>query len=91
MSYSFTAKASSKQQAKDLIAENFENVVATQGVHAADRSAAVACGQAFVDVLTAEPGENEEIQVSMYGSLGWRGTYLYVASVHVDVQIRAKG
>lgn len=91
MSYSFTATASTKQEAKDLIASNFENVVASQGVHAADRSAAVACGQAFVDVLTAEPGDNEEIHVSMYGSLGWRGTYLYVASVNVNVAIRTKG
>jgi hypothetical protein len=71
MSYSFSFAADTKAEAKQKIADQFDTVVAGQPPHAADRDAAVACGQAFVDILT-DPAEGAEVYVTMYGSLSWQ-------------------
>jgi hypothetical protein len=71
MSYSFNVAASTKAEAKARISAEFDKVVASQPVHAADRDAAEAAAAAFVDVL-ADPADGEEIRVSVHGSVGWR-------------------
>lgn len=71
MSYSFSVNAASKAEAKQKIATAFDSVVASQPSHAADREAALAAGGAFIDLLT-DPAGDQQIQVSMHGSLGWR-------------------
>jgi hypothetical protein len=70
MSYSFTVKADTKAEAKEKIAKEFDNVVSQQPIHAADQSAAVAAGAAFVDVLP-DPSDVQQINVHVYGSVGW--------------------
>lgn len=91
MSYSFSITADNKTEAKQKIVEAFDNIVNGQPPHAADRAAAVACGQAFVDIL-AEPTEGVEIHVSMYGSLGWRAQDEFTsASFNANASLRSKG
>lgn len=71
MSYSFSVRASSKAEAKDKIAAELDTVVTGQPVHAADRKAAQAAAEAFVDLLV-DPVEGQLVNVSVSGSLGWR-------------------
>lgn len=92
MSYSFTVAAADKAAAKQRISEEFDRVVHQQPSHAADRDAAVAVGQAFVDALR-DPGAGEEIHVNMYGSVGWKHDEpgaLTSAGVTANASIRAK-
>jgi hypothetical protein len=84
MSYSFSVTAASKAEAKQKIADSFDNVVKNQPSHAADRDAAVSAGGAFVDLLE-HPADGQEIHISMHGSLGWRG-----AGLGVSAAVRAK-
>lgn len=72
MSYSFTVTAATKDEAKQKIAAEFDNVVSGQPVHTADRDAAQTAANAFVDVL-ADPVDGEEIRVSVHGSVAWQG------------------
>jgi hypothetical protein len=93
MSYSFSVAAATKADAKQKIADSFDNVVASQPSHAADRVAAVAAGGAMVDVLK-DPADDHEIHVSMHGSLSWQhdaadGVFTS-ASVGVSAALRAK-
>lgn len=71
MSYSFSVAAASKADAVAKVAAAFDQVVASQPTHAADKEAAVAAAGAFIDLLQ-DPGEGEQIAVNMYGSLGWK-------------------
>jgi hypothetical protein len=92
MSYSFTVAADTKEEAKRKIAENFDNVVAGQSSHSADRDAGVACAQAFVDML-AEPVDGDEIYVSVHGSLSWRTAApekFYNAIIGINAGLRDK-
>lgn len=93
MSYSFSVTASNKTDATRQIREQFDAVVASQPVHAADREAAVVAAQNLVRAL-AEPTEGDEIYVNMNGSLGWRqgapSEFLH-ASVTVNASLRNKG
>lgn len=93
MSYSFSVTANTKEEAKRQIADYFDNnVIVGQPTHAADRAAAVACGQAFVDVLV-DPGKENDIFVNMSGSLGWRDSAakeFHSASVNVSASVRFK-
>lgn len=70
MSYSFSVTASTKDEAKQKVAEQFAQVVKNQPSHAADEAAAVAAGNAFVDLLGDVP-DGQEVYVAMHGSLGW--------------------
>jgi len=70
VSYSFSVIASTKEGAKQKLAEQFDLVIQNQPCHAADKDAAVAAGSAFIDLLTDVP-EGHEIHVGMHGSLGW--------------------
>jgi len=70
MSYSFNVQAANKAEAKTAAAAKFDEVVASQPVHVADKEAALAAAGAFIDMLT-DPDESQIISVSMNGSLGW--------------------
>lgn len=70
MSYSFSITASSKDEAKQKIAEQMDAVVLAQPPHAADRDAAVATGCAFVDLVMDVP-EDRVMNISMHGSVSW--------------------
>jgi len=70
MSYSFSVTASTKDEAKEKIAEQFAKVIEGQPSHAADKDNALAAAGAFIDLLTDVPADHH-IAVSMHGSLGW--------------------
>lgn len=72
MSYSFSAKGATKAAAKAAVAAEFDKVIASQPVHAADKAAAIATAEAMIDV-TREPAEGEEVRVSVSGYLQWQG------------------
>lgn len=90
MSYSFNVTASSKVEAKEKVAAEFDTILASQPVHAADRASAQAAADAFVD-LVKEPGEGEEIAVTVNGYVSWRDEGEFTgASVGVSANVRAK-
>jgi hypothetical protein len=72
VTYSFEVTAATKAEAKQKIAKEFDNVVAYQPIHAADRAPAQAAGEAFIDALI-DPPDGQEIYVNIYGSVGCRG------------------
>lgn len=90
MSYSFSVKASTKDEAKLKIADKMAEVALAQPDHALDQAAVVAAGSAFVDMLGDVPPE-QEIHVSIHGSVSWKhaGTdelHVYTgASVSISV------
>jgi hypothetical protein len=92
MSYSFSVTAANKAEAKQKIADSFDNVVKSQPSHAADRDAAVSAGSAIVDILR-DPADGQEIHVSMYGSLSWlhdAPDAFIGAAATVNASVRAK-
>lgn len=68
MSYSFSLKAATKAAAAAAAAAKFDEMLTTQPVHKADRAAALANLQAHLD-LVREPGDTDEVSVSMHGSI----------------------
>jgi hypothetical protein len=90
MSYSFSVTAASKAEAKQKIAAEFDSILASQPVHAADRASAQAAAEAFVDVLK-DPAEDEQIAVSVNGYVSWRAEGEFTgASVGVSAGVRPK-
>jgi len=92
MSYSFSITAETKTDATRQIREQFDDVVAAQPSHAADKEAVVDAAQTLVRLL-AEPHEGDEIYVNMYGSLGWRHDApdeFLSASATINVSLRNK-
>lgn len=90
MSYSFTVKAASKDEAKAKVAEEFDRIAAGQPSHKVDRDSAVAVAGAFIDLL-ADPKENDEVQVMMNGSLSWASENVYTgAELTVRAYCRSK-
>ncbi len=87
MSYSFSIKADSKDEAAKLVEAELAKVVEQQPVHAADYQAAQEVAEGFIAIL-ADPGESEQISVSVYGSLSWRTEgVLTGANVNVSASI----
>lgn len=68
MSYSFSVRAATKAEAKKKIAEEWDNVVSQQPIHAADRDSAQAFAEASVDNLN-DPEGTQEIRVIANGSV----------------------
>lgn len=90
MSYSFSVVASDKVEVTRQIREQFDGVVAAQPTHAADKEAVVVAAQSLVRLL-AEPQGDEEIHVSMYGSLSWRSDKEFIAAgATINVSLRNK-
>lgn len=90
MSDSFSVTAAAKSEAKEKIGKEFDNMVAQQPIRAADRPAAQACGNAFIDALS-EPDGSQQILVNIYGSVGWRGeSDITQANVSVTASLATK-
>lgn len=71
MSYSFTVKAATKDDAKRAVTHELAKAVVGQRCHARDVPAARAAAHAFVDALD-EPGEDQAVLVQGSGSLSGR-------------------
>jgi hypothetical protein len=92
MSYSFAITAASKDEAGKKVEEELGKVVEAQPVHEHDRQAAQDAAEAFINAL-AEPGEEQQIAVSVSGSLGWTdetARNFTSTSVSVYARIEAK-
>ena len=90
MSYSFSVRGLTKDEARAAVAAEFDKVVASQPDHAADRDAAQAAAGAFIAALR-DVADGEYVGVSVSGSLSWQGTdepHAYTgASVNVSAYI----
>jgi hypothetical protein len=65
MSYSFSARGSTKEEASENVAAELATVVNGQPVHAADQEAAQAAADAFIDLLRDD--DTQDIAVAMSG------------------------
>lgn len=69
MSYSFGVKAPNKAAAKEAVAAKFDEVVASQPVHARDRAAVLANANAIIDLLADD--DTKDVAVSCNGYVSW--------------------
>jgi len=82
--------ADTKAEAKAMLTVEFDKVVEGQPTHAAERDAAQAAAEAFVDVLS-DPVEGQSIVVNVHGSLGWLTEGEFVsANVGIAARVGAK-
>jgi hypothetical protein len=93
MSYSFTITAASKAEAMQKVADAFAKTVAGQPVHKVDQDAAIASACAFIGML-GEPPADQEVYVTMHGSLGWHshagdGDKVPSEFLHANVSVAA--
>ena len=83
MSYSFSVKGASADEAAAKVGEEMAKVVESQPVHSADREQAIAAATSFLKLLRA-PKEDEQVYASVNGSV-WAGdSGLHSASVSVS-------
>lgn len=71
MSYGFSVRGATVALAAAAVASKFDEVVATQPVHAKDREGAIAAATTFAGLIS-EPGEGQEVMISVSGSVGWQ-------------------
>lgn len=83
MSYSFSVRAATKGAVLNLIEAELDKVVAGQPIHAEDRAQALDVAESFVDLI--ELGEGQELNVSMFGSIGAGAEGVTSAGVGVTV------
>lgn len=81
MSFGFKVRATTKERAKALVADELASVVKAQPIHAADAPHAQAAADAFIDVLRDDADREIEVQVS--GSVWGDDTGLAGASTSV--------
>jgi len=90
MTYSFNVRAADKAAARAAVAAELDKVVEAQPIHAADRAQAAAAADAFLDLI-GDPGEGQEVSVSVCGSVSRYGSEaLTSASFNVNASILAK-
>lgn len=91
MSYSFSAKGGTKAEALEAVKAKLAEVVTSQPVHSRDQDQAAATTEAMLGVVV-DPAEGEEVNVSVSGSLSWRGPHdapeaITSANVQVSVSV----
>jgi SHS2 domain-containing protein len=69
MSYSFQVKAATKEAAKEAVTAKFDEVVASQPVHARDRAAVLANANTVIDLLADD--DSKDVSVSVNGFVSW--------------------
>lgn len=70
MSYSFNVRARTKDEAKQTVEAEFDQVVQYQTEHARDKAAALAAAGAMIDLLAS--ADDKDINVSVSGWLSWQ-------------------
>lgn len=88
MSYSFNFAAPSRQEAMDRAGEAFDRIVNAQPLHAKDRKQALAALDAMVK-LVPEPKSGQVVNVTMSGSLTWRGAQEAADIIGAGVSVHA--
>lgn len=89
MSYSFTVVSASKDDVKAQAAAKFDEIVASQTVHAKDKDAALAACNAFVDLIDDVP-EDKEVVLYAYGSLSWNFDSPAITGAQIGVQVNLR-
>lgn len=69
MSYSFTVKTATKDEAKQEVLAKFDEVVASQPIHVRDRNAALVNAGAVIDLLADD--DTKDVFVSCSGYVSW--------------------
>jgi hypothetical protein len=69
MSYSFGVRAANKAEALAAVAAKFDEIIAQQPPHAADRAAVLANAGAVLDLLA--PDDTKDVVVSLNGYVSW--------------------
>lgn len=89
MSFSFSVRAPNADEAKRLVVLKFDEVVAAQPTHAADRRVGEVAVGALVEVVKLE--DDQEMNISVSGSLGWRGNQAEAnySSANLSVAVHA--
>lgn len=94
MSYSFTIRGATKEEAKRRVADELAKVVEGQPSHAIDCAQAQAAADAFINLMPDDRPAETLLQVSVHGYVGWTGTpeqqALTVASVGVTASVEPK-
>lgn len=87
MSYSFSARGATKEEAAKNVAAELAKVVAAQPIHAVDQAQAQAAAEAFLALVPGADGK--DFHVSVHGSVSYHGTQggadQVVSSVSVGV------
>jgi len=73
MSYSFTVRAATKEDAKAQASAKYAEVLQAQPSHATDMAAAEAAAFTVIDLLPA--AADRDVVVNCSGSVGWRGVW----------------
>jgi len=89
MSYSFTVRAASKEEAISKVAAELDKVVELQAVHAADREQAQTAAEAFIAVVP-DPKDDQDLSVSVSGSLTSTVAGVVGGSISVSAEVVAK-
>jgi hypothetical protein len=88
MSYSFSARGATKEEASTNVAAELATVVNGQPVHAADQEAAQAAADAFIDLLRDD--DTQDIAVSVSGSASSTDAGLTLVNVSVTASLVPK-
>lgn len=88
MSYSFNVRAATKGEAKAKVSAELDKVVLTQPAHAADRDAAQALADSFIDLVLDDP--TQDIYVQAHGSVYATEEGLRNAGAGVSVSLAQK-
>lgn len=88
MSYSFGVRATSKADAKQQVAAKFDETIAQQPIHAADREQAQAAAHAFIDALHDD--EAKDVVASVSGWISSQDGTVLGANVSVSANLVAR-
>jgi hypothetical protein len=83
MSYSYSVKGTTKQEALEAAEAEMDRVVGSQPIHAKDRDQALANVSAAVALLMDDT--TKEVCISANGSLGWDGDDSRITSANINV------
>jgi hypothetical protein len=85
MSYSFSVRAATKAEAMERVEKEFEQVVANQPVHAADKDVASAAAQELIGVLADD--ETKTVDVAVNGSIWALESGVKQVNVSISAQL----
>ena|ERR1700729_1758305 len=90
MSYSFSIRVDSKDEAGIAVDDQLDEIVASQPIHNQDRQETQDAVEAFIELLR-DPEENEEITITVSGSVvAGADKEITSASVNISVAISTK-
>lgn len=72
MSYSFSIRAATKAEAKEMVTAEMAKVLQYQPIHSTDQAQAEAAAAAFIDLMPDD--DTKDLSVSVHDSVGWSGS-----------------